>query len=81
MERQIAALKAEVDSLKQEIARLRAAPPPPPPPQAPAVSLRMPTHAEFARASDYVANTLSVSWHRLVQMIMHFQHDVLRKNS
>ena len=39
----------------------------------------MPTHEEIARARDYVADTLSASWHRLVRMIMHFQHDVLRK--
>ena len=79
LEKQIAQLKAEVDSLKKEIAKLRAAPPPPPP-KGPAVSLRMPTHEEFARARDYVADTLSASWRRLVQMIMHFQHDVLRKS-
>ena len=45
-----------------------------------AVSLRMPTHEELARARDYVTDTLSASWHRLVRMIMHFQHDVLRKD-
>ncbi len=86
LEKQVAALRAEVESLKQEIARLQAAPPPPPAPpppapQGPAVSLRMPTHEELARAGTYVADTLSASWHRLVEMIMHFQHDVLRKDS
>jgi hypothetical protein len=85
LEKQVAELKAQVDSLKKEIAALRAAaaPPPPPPPapkEGPAISLRMPTDAELARARDYVGDTLAASWHRLVQMIMHFQHDVLRKN-
>ena len=84
LEKQVAQLKAEIDSLKKEIAALRAAaappPPPPPPKEGPAVSLRMPTQAELARARDYVSDTLSASWHRLVRMIMHFQHDVLRKD-
>ena len=85
LEKQVAQLKAEVDSLKKEIATLRAAaalppPPPPAPKEGPAVSLRMPTQAELAHARDYVSDTLSASWHRLVRMIMHFQHDVLRKD-
>lgn len=79
LEKQVADLKAEVASLKQQIAALRAAPPPPPPPpeKAPGLSLRMPTQADIAHARDYLAG----AWNRMVQMIMHFQHDVLRKDS
>ena len=82
LEKQIARLQDEVASLKKEIAALHAAPPAPPPlppEKSPAVSLRMPTQEEIAHARDYVADTLTDSWHRLVQMIVHFQHDMLRK--
>lgn len=81
LEKQIARLQGEVAALKKEIAALRAAPPlpPPPPEQGPGVSLRMPTQQDIARARDYVADTLSSTWRQLVQMIMQFQQDVLRK--
>lgn len=85
LEKQIVKLQDDVAALKKEIAALRAAPPPPPPsPQpkkGPAVSLRMPTPADIAHARDYLAGTLTDTWHRLVRMIEHFQHDVLRKDS
>ena len=82
-EKQIERLQDEVASLKKEIADLKAAPPPPPPPPPPPekggnVTIRMPTGQEIARARAYLADTLTASWHQLVQMIMHFQHDVLR---
>jgi hypothetical protein len=79
LEKQIARLQDEIASLKKEIADLKAAPPPPPPEKEPGVSIRMPTQEEIARARDYLTDTLSSSWHRLVQMIVHFQHDVMRK--
>lgn len=80
LEKQIARLQDEVAALKKEIAALRAAPPPPPPPpKEPGVSLRMPTREEIARARDYLAATFTDTWRRLVQMIGHFQRDVLRK--
>ena len=80
LEKQIARLQDEVAVLKKEIEALRAAPPPPPPPEKePGVSLRMPTQAEIARARDYLAETFTETWRRLVQMISHFQQDVLRK--
>lgn len=80
LEKQIARLQDEIASLKKEIAALRAAPPPPPPPEkGPGVSLRMPTQEEIARARDYLADTLTDTWQRLVRMIVHFQQDVLRK--
>ena len=81
LEKQVARLQEEVASLKKEIAALRAASPPPPPSpeKEPGVSLRMPSQEDVARARDYLADTLNDTWRRLVQMIVHFQHDVLRK--
>lgn len=82
LEKEVDRLKEEVATLKDEIAKLRAAaapPPPPPPEKEPGVSLRMPTQADIARARDYLADTFTDTWHRLVRMISHFQQDVLRK--
>lgn len=72
LEKQVVQLQTEVASLKREIAALRAARPSPD--QGSGVSLRMPTQQDVARARDYLAD----SWRRLVEMIMQFQHDVLR---
>ena len=80
LEKQVAALQAEIAALKQEIAKLRVAPPPPPPEQEPNVSLRMPTQQEVLQARDYLADTVTDAWHRFVQIIVHFQHDVMRKS-
>ncbi len=79
LEQQIARLQDDVAALNKQIAELRAAPPPPPE-KGLDVSIRMPTQQEIARARDYLADTLTDTWRRLVQMIVRFQHDLLRKS-
>ncbi len=79
LETQITRLQDEVAALRKELAALRAAPPPPPE-NAPGVSIWTPTQQEIARARDYLTGTLTDTWRRLVQMIVQFQHDVLRKS-
>jgi cell division protein FtsB len=79
LEKEIARLQDEVASLKQEIAALREPPPPRPPadltPTVPksdeAVKLR--EDIERARAA------IESAWRRLVDMIMNFQKDMMRK--
>lgn len=80
LEKEIARLQDEVNSLKTEVAALRDPPPPPRPPadltppsdnSAEAQKLR----EDIARARVAVEN----AWRRLVEMIVNFQKDVMRK--
>jgi hypothetical protein len=81
LEKEIARLQDEVASLRQEIAALRAPPPPPRPP----ADLSPPTtehnedtaklREELARARVAFEN----AWRRLVEMIINFQKDMMRK--
>ena len=81
LEKEIARLQDEVASLKQEVATLRAPPPPPRPP----ADLTPPTtdksedatqlREDLARARAAFEN----AWRRLVEMIVNFQKDMMRK--
>lgn len=93
LEKEIARLKEEVASLKSQIASLRAPPPPPVPPQTvppqPApptakageeskdgnIQIRLPTAEEIA----YVRDTIADAWHRLMEMLVDIQKDMMRK--
>ncbi len=94
LEKEIEQLRAEITSLQKQIASLRepSSPPVPPqtvPPQAkPGKSgemsgektgeppIKLPTAEDIARARAFIAET----WHRLVEMIEHWQNQVLRKS-
>ncbi len=81
LEKEIARLQDEVASLKSEVAALRAPPPPPRPP----ADLTPPTtdrsedatklREDLARARAAFEN----AWRRLVEMIVNFQKDMMRK--
>ena len=80
LEKEIARLQDEVASLKQEVAALREPPPPRPP-----ADLTPPTtdksedatklREDLARARAAFEN----AWRRLVEMIVNFQKDMMRK--
>ena len=80
LEKKIARLQDEVASLKQEVAALREPPPPRPP-----AELTQPTadqsedvaklHEDLARVRVAFEN----AWRRLVDMIVNFQKDMMRK--
>jgi hypothetical protein len=84
LEKELEALREEIGALKREIAALRAPPPPPPAPK-PAVpkpaagqdgvTIKLPDKRDFARARDFLQDT----WRRLVDMIQHWQKDVMDK--
>jgi hypothetical protein len=74
----------EMTALKQEITALRALPPPAPP-APPAdksndLTITLPGRDDLARAGAYLQDTAQDAWHRLVEMISHFQRDVMRKS-
>ncbi len=80
LEKEIARLQDEVASLKQEVATLRE---PPPPPRPPAELSPAPKNGDDAaklredieRARAAIEN----AWRRLVEMIVNFQKDMMRK--
>jgi hypothetical protein len=85
LEREVQSLKDEVATLKRQIETLREPPPPRPPapippPATPAppaqggIMLDAPGHGEVARA------VLQDVWQRLVEAIVGFKNDVLRKS-
>jgi len=75
--------REEVALLKQEIVALRAPPPAAPPPDASESSdltIKLPSRDDLARAGTYLQDTARGAWDRLVDMITHFQQDVMRKS-
>jgi hypothetical protein len=81
LEKEIARLQDEVASLKSELAALREPPPPPRPP----ADLTPPTTDQSADATKLRADlgraraAFENAWHRLVEMILNLQKDMMRK--
>src|ERR1035437_10297274 len=81
LEKEIARLQREVASLKSEIAALREPPPPPRPP----VELTPPTTDKNEDATklredlERARAAFEQAWRRLVEMIVNFQKDMMRK--
>lgn len=82
-EQEIARLQDRVASLEKEVANLREPPPPRPPadlsPRAPGTEndavIKLPTQEDFDRAGVAIQN----AWRRLVDMLMAFKNDMMRK--
>jgi hypothetical protein len=81
LQNEVTSLTGQVASLTAEIAALRA--PPPPPPRPPKLvpdnsdaKITLPTREDVARARAYVTH----AWHRLVDMLVNLQKDVMRKS-
>jgi hypothetical protein len=78
LEKEIARLQDEVTDLKRQLSALQPPPPPRPPAPVPDSSDKKPpllTDEDIARARAYVEE----AWRRLVEMLMSFQKDVMRK--
>jgi hypothetical protein len=81
LEKEIARLQGEVASLKSEIAALREPPPPPRPP----ADLTPPTTEKSEDATklredlERARAAFENAWRRLVEMILNFQKDMMRK--
>ena len=89
LEKEIARLQGEVASLKSEIAALREPPPPLPPadltPPRPPADLTPPTTEKSEDATklrediERARAAFENAWRRLVEMILNFQKDMMRK--
>jgi len=81
LEKEIARLQGEVASLKSEVAALREPPPPPRPP----AELTPPTTDKSEDATklredlERARAAFEQAWRRLVEMIVNFQKDMMRK--
>ena len=82
LEKEIARLQGEVASLKSEIAALREQPPPPRPP----ADLKPPQPEKSEDATklredlERARVAFEHAWRRLVEMILNFQKDMMRKS-
>jgi hypothetical protein len=84
LEKEIVRLQDEVASLKTEIMALREPPPPPRPPaelippsaKSGDVQIKLPTREDMERARAAIED----AWQRLVDMIVTFQKDLMRKS-
>jgi hypothetical protein len=81
LEKEIARLQGEVASLKSEIAALRE---PPPPPRPPAELTPPPTEksedaTKLREDLERARAAFEHAWRRLVEMILNFQKDMMRK--
>ncbi len=79
---EVGRLRDEVASLRKEMLALQEPPPPRPPGdiippsyKGGDVTVKLPTHADIARARDFIEET----WRRLVEMIVTVQKDMMRK--
>ncbi len=77
LEKEIARLQDEVAQLKQQVANLHEPPPPRPPADLapPGKDNSVQLHQDLARARTAIEN----AWQRLVEMIVNFQKDMMRK--
>lgn len=79
LEKEIARLADEVTSLKTEIAGLRAPLPPPRPPADLTPAPKSDEAKQLREDIDRARVAIENAWRRLVDMIMNFQKDMMRK--
>jgi hypothetical protein len=80
LKQEVARRQEEARLLKQEMAALRAPPPPPPADRNGELTITLPSRDDIARAGTYLQDTAKDAWQRLVDMISHFQKDVMRRS-
>jgi hypothetical protein len=81
LEKEIARLQDEVASLKTAIAALRAPPPPPRPPAelTPPTTDKSENAIKLREDLEHARAAFEHAWRRLVEMIVNFQKDMMRK--
>jgi hypothetical protein len=81
LEKEIARLQDQVASLKSEVAALRAPPPPPRPPAelTPPSTDKSEDTVKLREDLERARMALENAWRRLVEMIVNFQKDMMRK--
>ena len=81
LEKEIARLQGEVASLKSELAALREPPPPPRPPAdlTPPATDKSEDATKLREDLERARAAFEHAWRRLVEMILNFQKDMMRK--
>ena len=80
LEKEITRLQEQVAKLKTEVAALREPPPPPrPPADLTPPSDKSPEAAELREDIERAGEAVENAWRRLVDMIVNFQKDMMRK--